>query len=208
MHVILSQPTPPTNCVTFKYTKLPVYTQSGDIISFKRSSIISFKLFPSLILPYTNSTISSLLLVSHIPSHPITMKSSSFYISKTKTSGLDVIAYSSGFRFSFCLNFKSPSDLLKFKLPSTLPSVIVLPALCIHSLSMGLSGLWSKESATAYPFLASTERESPALATVSKLFAQSKRRTLAVQPTDSKVKSSSELVVSPRILTRGGFVEG
>jgi hypothetical protein len=69
------------------------------------------------------------------------MKSSSGVISITNVSGFAVIGYSSGFKDLLVLYFKSPKDLLKFRLPSTLPSTIVLPAFSILSFSFSLSGL-------------------------------------------------------------------
>ena len=46
-----------------------------------------------------------------------------------------VIAYSSGERWLRCLYFRSPNDLVRFRFPSTLPSVMTLPAFSILSIS-------------------------------------------------------------------------
>lgn len=133
-------------------------------MSSNKSVTISFRDYPPLSFSYIYSTISSLLLVSQIPSQPMMMKSSSSVSSTTDVSGYAVTGCSSGFNFLFYLYFRSPRDLLRFKLPSTLPSVITLPAFSILLLSSSFSGLWSNVRGTALPPLPSTDLESPALA--------------------------------------------
>lgn len=70
-----------------------------------------------------------------MPSHPIMMKSTSSVKSYSYTSGLAVMAYSSGLRSDFFLYLKSPRDLVKFNPPSTLPLTILLPAFNILAIS-------------------------------------------------------------------------
>lgn len=125
---------------------LPLEATSGAILSNNRSSTIflqSISLllvkflssFYLLICSYTHFTASSLLFFSQIPSHPINMKSHSFVRSNSYVSGLAVIAYSSGVRWDLCLYLMSPNALVRFRFPSTLPSVITLPDFSILSIS-------------------------------------------------------------------------
>jgi len=89
-----------------------------------------------LICSYIHATASSLLFFSQIPSHPMSMKSTPFSRVNSYVSGLAVIAYSSGFKCSRCLYFRSPRLRVRFRLPSTRPSVIVDPDLVILSISV------------------------------------------------------------------------
>lgn len=158
------------------------------------------------------STISWLDLVSQMPSQPMMMKSSSPVRSNSRTSGLAVTGCSSGVSSLFYLYFKSPRDLLRFRLPSTLPSTIWLPAFSILRFSSSLSGLWSYERGIALPPRAITHLESPALATYN-FFISSIKMQFAVQPIESSIKLSlltSEAVfeMSPSSLNRGALLGG
>lgn len=82
----------------------------------------------------------------------------------------------------------------KFSPPFTLPLIICPPALVILSVSMGFSGLWSKERGIAFPALQRTLLESPALAT--NIFLGVTRRTLAVHPAPSEIRFYPVLVPS------------
>ena len=72
---------------------------------------------------------------------------------------------SSGLSFESFLYSKSPMALDKFKFPLTLPSLTNPPAFSILAFSPGMSGLWSIERSTGWPFLQSKVLESPELAT-------------------------------------------
>lgn len=121
---------------------LPLDVTSDARFSWRRSATIYLI---SIVLPspycfficsYTHYTASSLLFFSQIPSHPIKMKSTPFSKSNSYVSGLAVIAYSSGFKCSRYLYFKSPRLRVRLRLPSTRPSVIVEPDLVILSISV------------------------------------------------------------------------
>ena len=88
------------------------------------------------ICSYTHYTASSLLFFSQIPSHPIKMKSTPFSKSNSYVSGFAVIAYSSGFKCSRYLYFKSPRLRVRLRFPSTRPSVMVEPDFVILSISV------------------------------------------------------------------------
>jgi len=130
MQVMLSHPRPPKLLL---YNYLPVSVWFGERHSFlSKSAQISFKLAPILSpasLEYIQLTISSFDFRSQTPSQPIKTKSKSSGISYSYTSGLAVIGYSSGEKSAFCLCFRSPRALVKFKFPSTRPSIIVEPLL-------------------------------------------------------------------------------
>jgi hypothetical protein len=128
IHVMLSHP------------KLWSFVQSSE----QHSSISSFTISSIGVLLDSLSSTKSMTswddLTSQIPSQPMTMKSSSSSICLTVMSGTQVIACSSGGKFLF-LWFRSPRDLDKLRLPSTLPSITSLPALIIRWYSFGFSGL-------------------------------------------------------------------
>jgi len=106
------------------------------------SKILPIAIFLSSILVFTQATISLLDLTSHIPSHPITIKSMfSFFI--FMMSGFAVIICSSGNKFLLYLYYRSPKARLRFKLPFTLPKLTYPPALRMRSNSILSSGLWS-----------------------------------------------------------------
>jgi len=93
-----------------------------------------------------------LFKVSHIPSHPIIIKSGGFLtISYSLTSGSAIINYLFSGIFEFYLYSKSPIALDKFKFPLTLPSHTSPPASLILANSLGFSGLWSSDKALASP---------------------------------------------------------
>lgn len=152
MQVMLSQP------------KLWSLVQSSEHTSSISSSTISLRGTSLDSLSSIKSTTSWEDLTSQIPSQPITIKSSSSSIFCVLMSGTQVIGCSVTGRFLTCLCLRSPSDRLKFKFPSTLPSITSQPALIILSYSLGFSGLWSSESSIALPLCDSTQRESPAFA--------------------------------------------
>lgn len=105
-------------------------------------------------------------------------------------SGTQVIGYSAGDKPGTCLCFKSPIDLERLRLPSTLPSETVEPALYILSFSPLLSGLWSSDKFSAYPSpLQMTALESPAFAQY--MVSLSISTTLAVHPLASSERSSA-----------------
>ena len=103
-------------------------------IFFMSMSMLSFSYF--FICSYTHATASSLLFFSQMPSQPINMKSMPFSSSNSYVSGLAVMACSSGLRCSRYLYFRSPKLRVRFKLPSTRPSVIVEPDFVILSISV------------------------------------------------------------------------
>ena len=127
-HVILSHP------------KLWFFVQSSEQTSSINSLTISFRGISVESLSSTKSTTSCELLTSQIPSHAMTIKSSSSSIGRDFTSGTQVIGCFSTGSF-FCLWLKSPIDRDKFKFPSTLPSITLLPEFIIRSYSNGFSGL-------------------------------------------------------------------
>ena len=123
------------------------------------------------------------------------MKSQSGFISYSYVSGFAVIGCYSAVNSVFCLYFKSPRARVKLRLPSTRPSVIVLPAASILLISSSFSGLWSKLRGTAFPPYPMTALESPAFATNNFFRVESTITTFAVQPIDSSYRPSS--VISP-----------
>ncbi len=135
---------------------------SLETSSSSKSSQMSLKsLLSSLAL--TQSTISWLVLIYQIPSHPIIIKSMfSFLI--LVMSGFAVIICSSADKELFLLYSPSPSALERLSPPLTLPNVTVPPALVILLISYGSSGLWSLLSYWVCPLTQATARESPALA--------------------------------------------
>lgn len=157
---MLSQPTPPEKrieklgnlkiCFTQYAAKvnfenvdyLPLDVTSAARFSCNKSATIcfistsSFLALYLFIYSYIHYTASSLLFFSQIPSHPISMKSTPFSRSNSYVSGLAVIACSSGFRCSRCLYLRSPRLRVRFRLPSTRPSVMVEPDLVILSISV------------------------------------------------------------------------
>ena len=174
---------------------LLVYTWSGETISLSsslttvlRSTV--YALFSNF--AYTHSTISSFDLVSQQPSQPIIMKSDSGVISYSYVSGFAVIGCYSAVNSVFYLYFKSPRARVKLRLPSTRPSVIVLPAASILLISSSFSGLWSKLRGTALPPYPMTALESPAFATNSFFLTESTITTLAVHPIESSARDSSD----------------
>jgi len=160
------------------------------------------------------STAYSLLLFSQMPSQPIRIKSMLLSSSNSYVSGFAVMAYSSGFRCSLFLYFRSPRDLVRLRFPSTRPSWMVLPAFSILSISIYDSGLWSTLISTAFPSLPITHLESPALATYNFDNSLSIITTLEVQPIESSIISSrvcslSSPFLSPyKICMIGGFYGG
>ena len=106
-------------------------------------------------------------------------------------SGFAVIICSSGASLRFCLYSRSPSPLLRFKFPFTLPSLIHPSALYIRFFSISLSGLWSRLIGKAWPFLHSTTRESPAFAKYIFLFKESITHTQEVHPVIIATSTSS-----------------
>jgi len=103
-------------------------------------------------------------------------------------SGEAVIICLFGGRFLSCLYSQSPKDHERFKIPLTLFSSTNPPASSIRFFSSGLSGLWSKESSLAVPFLRqATHQESPALAT--KISVGVTKAVMAVHPTPIAIKS-------------------
>jgi len=130
-------------------------------------------------------------------------------------SGFAVIAYSSGVRWGRCLYFRSPNDLVRFKFPSTLPSVITLPDFSILSISIYPSGLWSILISTSVPPLPKTHLESPALETNIFFLILSIYTTFDVQPIASSIISSFDYTFgsflsfsSPKIFKIAGFFGG
>ena len=115
------------------------------------------------ILFCTHSIIYLFDFTSHIPSHPIIMKSILSFFT-FKMSGSAVIIWHSTPTSLLFLYYKSPNALDKFKFPLTLPYVTIPPAFSIRSISFGSSGLWSKLSAFVSPLIDATALESPELA--------------------------------------------
>lgn len=64
------------------------------------------------------------------------MKSISLSRSNSYVSGFAVMDYSSGVRCVLFLYFRSPRDLVRLRLPSTRPSVIVDPDFVMRSISV------------------------------------------------------------------------
>eukprot|EP01139_Manchomonas_bermudensis_P005327 Amastigsp_a174970_196.p3 type:complete len:119 gc:universal Amastigsp_a174970_196:728-372(-) len=114
------------------------------------------------------------------------MKASWGVISSSSTSGRAVTACSSAGSTSLRLNARSPMARESASEPLTRPNATELPAFIMRWRSVGFSGLWSSESATASKPLpsgslrASTARESPALP-------QSSRRSLRLKVTTTDV---------------------
>lgn len=135
---------------------------SFETNSSSKSSQINLKsLLSNLLL--TQSTIYEFVLIYHIPSHPIIIKSMfSFLI--FVMSGLAVIICSSADKVLFFLYYPSPKALERFRPPLTLPKVTVPPAFVILLISSGSSGLWSLLSSVVCPLTQATALESPALA--------------------------------------------
>ena len=79
---------------------------------------------------------------------------------------------------------KSPIDLVKFN-PFTLPWIIGTPVFSILALSIGFSGLWSKDKGMHLSFCQSADRESPALAQMTCLSVMA--TTIAVAPAVTSV---------------------
>ncbi len=135
---------------------------SLETSSSRSSSQIPLNSFLS-ILAFTQSTIYEFVLIYHIPSHPIIIKSMfSFLI--FMMSGLAVIICSSADRLSFFLYYPSPRARERFRPPLTLPKVTVPPAFVILLISSGSYGLWSLLSSWVRPLTQATALESPALA--------------------------------------------
>lgn len=114
------------------------------IYSLKRHYIILFKLtlwiFKDLL---SHLAIYSLVLLSQIPSHPIRMWVISLRQILT-TSGRGEIIWFLASRLELLLYKKSPSPLLRFRLPLIRPySLTVPPALRILCISRSSLGLWS-----------------------------------------------------------------
>lgn len=65
----------------------------------------------------------------------------------------------------FCLYYKSPKALDRFKFPFTRPNDTYPPAFLILSNSILSSGLWSFDISLDCPLIHATPLESPALAT-------------------------------------------
>lgn len=144
------------------------------------------------------------------------MKSISLSRSNSYVSGFAVIDYSSGVRWVLFLYLRSPKDLVRLRLPSTRPSVIVEPLLVIRSISVWHSGLWSSLMVTAFPPLAMTHLESPAFATNIFFNYLSMYMTLDVHPIESNIISSLVCWLgsffsppaSPSILRNAAFLGG
>lgn len=133
-----------------------------------KSSSNSYKISPRTLLESTlffiHFIISSEVFTSQIPSHPIiTNYIFSFFI--FDMSGFAVIICYSGVNLVFCLYYKSPNALDKFKFPFTLPKETSPPAFLILSSSILSSGLWSFDISLVVPLIQATPLESPALAT-------------------------------------------
>ena len=80
-------------------------------------------------------------------------------------SGFAVIICYYGDSVVFCLYYKSPKALERFKFPLTLPNDTYPPAFRILSSSILSSGLWSFDIYFVAPLTQATPRESPELAT-------------------------------------------
>ena len=90
----------------------------------------------------TQSTIYAFVLIYHMPSHPIIIKSM-FQFLIFLMSGLAVIICSYGDNASFFLYSPSPKALDKLRPPFTLPKFTVPPAFVILFIYYGSYGLWS-----------------------------------------------------------------
>lgn len=100
----------------------------------------------------------------HIPSHPIITNYTFSFFTFDMSGFAVIICYYAG-KFVFCLYYKSPNALDKFKLPFTLPNETYPPAFLILSNSILSSGLWSFDIYLKLPFIQATPLESPELAT-------------------------------------------
>lgn len=123
---------------------------SGAKISSSNSAtgvlwfVLSYVFFASFISIFF--TASSFVRQSQMPSQARIINLSVFLRLNSVISGSQVTAYSSGFKFLWSLNWKSPKALLSAKLPSTLEISTVWLAFSILLISIGLSGLWSSLS--------------------------------------------------------------
>ncbi len=135
---------------------------SLETSSSRSSSQMTSNFFLSS-LALTQSTISGLVLIYQIPSHPIIIKSMfSFLI--FVISGLAVIICSSAGRLSFFLYSPSPNARLKLSPPFTLPKLTTPPALVILLIYYVSYGLWSLLNSFVWPLTHDTALESPAFA--------------------------------------------
>eukprot|EP00756_Hemistasia_phaeocysticola_P061833 Hpha_TRINITY_DN5236_c0_g1::TRINITY_DN5236_c0_g1_i1::g.116706::m.116706 len=148
---------------------LSVPTPSESMVGARHLSHSSSQTFcglqPSLRWDLTKAATSSFSRQSQIPSQACTMNSSDALRSTKVSSGSAVTACASGPSAPACLKSKSPSALLTARSPSTRASEdTLLPLFVMRSVSLGLSGLWSRESGTTPPPVARIERESPEFA--------------------------------------------
>mmetsp|Transcript_37649 Transcript_37649/g.112372 ORF Transcript_37649/g.112372 Transcript_37649/m.112372 type:complete len:261 (-) Transcript_37649:229-1011(-) len=144
--------------------------------------------------------------VSQTPSQPSRMWLSADRSVRVRTSGTpEIICFSGGWLLRVRLYAKSPSALLRFRLSSMRPSFVTQPpAAFILSNSSRFFGLWSCDMAVAMPRSSqSTQRESPQLATCSRMgrcerskFRCSSRATTAVQPMPSGLSAQSSSNIS------------
>ncbi len=138
---------------------LPLSLETSS--SKSSSQMVSNFLFSSLAL--TQSTISELVLIYQIPSHPIIIKSMfSFFV--FDMSGFAVIICSYGERLSFFLYSPSPKARLRFRPPFTRPKLTTPPAFVILLIYYVSYGLWSLLNSLVCPLTHATARESPAFA--------------------------------------------
>mmetsp|Transcript_86319 Transcript_86319/g.268565 ORF Transcript_86319/g.268565 Transcript_86319/m.268565 type:complete len:278 (+) Transcript_86319:26-859(+) len=147
------------------------------------------------------------LRVSQTPSQARRTKRSAGRSVLTRTSGTpEIICFSGSPCFRVRLYAKSASARLRFRLPSILPSEVTQPpAASTLARSSLLLGLWSFDMAVARPRSSqSTQRESPQLATCSRVGAPScspysMRATTAVQPMPSGLSAQRSSKISIRL---------
>mmetsp|Transcript_46000 Transcript_46000/g.72066 ORF Transcript_46000/g.72066 Transcript_46000/m.72066 type:complete len:252 (-) Transcript_46000:139-894(-) len=172
----------------------------GERQASNMSDRMSFRAIPSSSFVFTMSTACWLVRTSQMPSQANIMNSSPSSSGTFRISGSQVTCCSSGERVLSILKLKSPIARATARVPFTLLSSTNPLAFSIRSFSISFIGLWSSDSANAFPFLDNTARESPAFAQY-RFCPYNKQVTavepLSVRPPPSSSSSSSSSLASP-----------